>query len=1039
MTARGMNGKGAEFVHLHVHSPFSFLDGASSLEALVDRAVALGMPALALTDHNNLSGAVKFVGLARQKGIKPIVGVEVEMVGGYHLVLLAQNPEGYSNLCRLLTKAHLNHQRNSPQIDWDGLAQYSAGIVCLSGCRRGLIPSKLLQGHKNQALEAAQKFLQIFGKKNFYLELQSGLYPGDQSLNHWLVHLAEHLGVETVATGNVHYAQREEFGVHDLLTCVRTLTKLADIHPERPLNGENYLKTPVEMGTLFGWHSRAIANTLAIAQSCQNPLELDGAWFPEFASPQGQRSDQYLRSLVNEGAYCRYGTITSKISQRLEHELEIIIKLGFEDYFLMVWDLVQWAKSHRIRYAGRGSAADSAVAYCLGITEVDSIARGLLFERFMSLERAQKPDIDIDFDSRYRDRVSQYVYAKYGVDFVATVGTYNTFHARSAIRDLGKAMGFDAEELGVLAKKFPHIHADGISTALEKFPELRASGLPMERYQGLFTMCEAVAGFPRFLGTHVGGLVVSRVPLNQLTPLQQAAKGIVVTQFDKDDIEDLGLIKLDLLSLRTMAAIEDSVVHIRKQGKAFDYDTLPLDDPATYQMLNTGHTIGTFQLESPAQRALQARLQASELEDIVASVALIRPGPIKGNMVEPFINRRNGMEPITYLHPKLRPILEKTYGVILFQEQVLEIAIVVAGFTPGEADKLRKVMTHARSVREMERIGQMFVQKVVGNGVAPKVAEDVFACMAGYASYGFCEAHAVAFATTAYKTAYLVEHYPAEFFAALLSHQPLGYYPPGTLLVEARRRGVQVLAPDVLYSEDNFTVEDGKIRVGLGMIKDMTAPAVEKIRSERQHSEFTSLRDLYLRTGLDSNIVENLILAGALDSLHDNRRWMLWQLAQLKRERELNTTKQLVIQEEAVDYQVEDFSLASRLAKEYQVLGFNAIDHLMAFWRRNSRLPKGMITSKDLANAPEGQLVTVAGLVVRPHRPPTKSGKTVVFLALEDEFGLSDVTIFNNVYQKCGQLIFGGGHPPLVIRGRVQHRGRGVSVTASEVRLLVVR
>ncbi len=1023
------------FVHLHVHSPFSFLDGGSRLEDLVRRAGELGMPALALTDHNNLCGAVEFWQVAREQGIKPIIGTELSLEGGYHLTLLAESHAGYANLCRLLSKAHLNNERLHPRAALADLSLHRDGLIALSGCRKGEIPHLVLHGKYAAALESAKQYISIFGRENFFLEIQGDLLPGFAGLLSNLAELAERLGIGVVASNNVHFCSREDFPVHDLLTCVRTLTTLDSACPERRLNGENYLKSPGEMEQIFRFHPQALGNSLSIAERCQEGvLQLNKPLFPRFPLPAGQEAGVFLRRLVYQGAGERYGALTQQVTDRLEHELRIIHQLEYDDYFLLVWDVARYAKRQGIRFAGRGSAADSAVAYCLFITEVDSIGRNLLFERFMSLERAQKPDIDIDFDSRYRDKVADYIYEKYGRDKVATVCTYNTFQARSAIRDLGKAMDFPAAELDRIAKKMPWLHADAISGALEKFPELRDSGLSWNKYQQLFAACAKVAGFPKFVGTHLGGVVVCREPLTGVTPLQEAAKGVVVTQYDKDYIEDIGLVKLDLLSLRTMAAIDSSLINIRSQGQQVDYAKIPLDDGPTFSRLNRGETIGIFQLESPAQRALQSRLGASELEDIVASVALIRPGPIKGNMVEPFIARRNGLEPVSYLHPKLEPILGKTYGVILFQEQVLEVAQAIAGFSPGEADRLRRVMSHARSRQAMEEIGREFVDKSVANGVEREVAETIFSYMAGYASYGFCEAHAAAFAITAFKTAYLVEHYPAAFFAAVLSQQPMGFYSPNTLCVELRRRGIAILPPDVNKSGRDFSVEGNAVRVSLSQVKNMSREALDKILLAREQGPFTSFRDFCRRSEVERDVLESLVLCGACDGLHPHRRQLYWaiQYELETRNAALNVNPTLVFEERESYPRLPDYTAEEKLFKEYELLGLSPGRHFMEFWREQYLLT-GVLRSKDIVNIPNGEIVTVGGMVIRPHRPPTKSGKTVVFLSLEDEFGLLDITVFEDIYQQYGNLLFGGKRPPLAVTGMVQRRGQGLSITARKL------
>ncbi|HLS88010.1 MAG TPA: DNA polymerase III subunit alpha, partial [Sphingobacteriaceae bacterium] len=832
------------FTHLHVHSNFSFLDGGSSIRDLVAEAARLDMEALALTDHDNVAAAADFHRLALAAGIRPIQGAEltVSAVGEegderpFHLVVLAEDAAGYANLCRILTDAHLQNPRGSPRVTPAMLRGRTGGLIALSGCRQGEVPWRLLRGDKEGARRAAAFYSRLFGPDRFYLEIQADNLPGARSLARHLRDLGEHLGIGLMAANNVHYSTRDRFPVHDLLTCVRLGIRLDEAHPQRRLNAENYLKPARAMAAVMAHlpgGREALANTRRVAERCGPALDLEANLHPAFAVPGGGSAGAYLRELVYTGARERYGRVDRDLEHRLEHELNIINRLNYADYFLLVWDVVRYARSRGIRCAGRGSAADSAVAYCLYITEVDAHGRGLLFERFMSLERAQRPDIDIDFDWRYRDQVAEYVYRKYGRDHVAAVSTYHTYRARSAVRDLGKAMGFPAHEIDRLAKVLPHGFAGDAAAVLEAVPELRDSGLPLERYRRLFRLCAAVAGFPRHWGTHLSGLVISRRPLTDITPLQQSAKGVVVTQFDKEGVEDLGLIKLDLLPLRTFGAIEDARRAIAARDPGFDYERLPLDDPDTFAMISRGETIGVFQLESPAQRALQPRLQAADLEDIVASVAVIRPGPIKGNMVEPLLARRRGEQPITYLHPSLEPILSKTWGVVLFQEQVIEIATAVAGFSPGEADRLRRVMSHARSRAEMEDIGRLFVAGARRRGIKEEVAREIFSYIQGYASYGFCEAHAAAFATTAYKTAYLLRHYPAEFFAALLSHQPMGYYPPNTLALEARRRGVRLLPVDINASDAPFTVEEGAIRIGLQQVKGMPRDMLEALLAER--------------------------------------------------------------------------------------------------------------------------------------------------------------------------------------------------------------
>ncbi|MDQ7791320.1 MAG: DNA polymerase III subunit alpha [Clostridia bacterium] len=1021
----------SNFVHLHVHSPFSFLDGASSIEDLVGAAAGYGMPALALTDHNNVSGAVRFHRACVAAGIKPLQGAEVTLEGGVHLTLLADGPDGYANLCGLLSRAHLDFPRGEPQVTRSVLAAHSADLLALSGCRRGEIPALLLGRRFAEAEEAARRYVEVFGRDRFFIELIQGLLPGGSALNRALAELAGRLDLDVVATNNVHYRTGTDFPVHDLLTCIRNGLAVEEVHPDRRLNAELYLKSPDEMSRLFAAYPGALARTLEVAERCRPALDFERCRLPRYPLPSGEKAAALLRRLVYRGARERYGGLGRKIEERLDRELHVICSLGYEDYFLIAWDAANWASRQGIRHAGRGSAADSAVAYCLGITEVDALGRGLLFERFLSLERAGAPDIDIDFDASRRDEVSAYVCSRYGPEHTAWVATYSTFRARSAVREIGKALGFPTGNLDRLAKRFPHIAADDIGQALEFYPELRHPDFRRPEYLRLYRYCAAVAGFPRFLGTHLGGIVISRQSLAEISPLQQAAKGVTTVQFDKDDVEDLGLLKFDILSLRTLGAVDEAVRSIRRRDPAFSYDRIPDNDTETYGLLRSAETVGIFQLESPAQRSLQSRLGADNMEDVVASVALIRPGPVQGSMVEPYINRRQGRETVTYLHPKLKSILEKTYGVVLFQEQVIAIATVVAGFTPGEADRLRRVMSKQRSMREMQAIGEEFVAKAVANGMELGTARRIFDSLKGYAGYGFCEAHAAAFATTAYRTAYLARHHPAEYFAAILSNQPMGYYHPDTICNVARSRGVEIRPPDINISGAGFEVEDGGIRVPLSRVRGMTGPILQDtLRSREDGGSFRSFADFRERVRVPVDILVNLILCGAFDSLHPNRRALLGRL------REAPFLKDGLFPNhrgKAVEEGWPDFSPEEKRAYAYRVLGLNVGPHPVASLRE-TLTAYGCLSSVELKNVPDGREIQVAGIVIRPHRPPTRSGRTVVFFSLEDEFGLTDLTMFEDCYRRSGWILFAGAS--LVrVRGTVQRRG-GVAVIANQVNTL---
>ncbi|MCL6487917.1 MAG: DNA polymerase III subunit alpha [Alicyclobacillus mali] len=1021
------------FVHLHCHSPYSFLDGASSIDALVAQAAAQGMPALALTDRNTIAGQPEFHRLAAAYGVKPIAGAELTMEDGSQLVVLAEHAKGFRHLCELLTRMHVEaRDRADPRLREADLFERSEGLLVLSGGLRGFVQRALARRAYGDARRFVERYRDVFGDR-FYLEWTADGLPGCARRMRDLLQLAEATGVPDVAATDVRAASPEEVAVHDVLTCIRVGCHLQTPHPERPFNRLGYLHDEAEARRRFAQDPRAMARTVEIAERCSPVFPAEGPLFPEYRDASGRGGVELLDQLVWQGARERYGKVSPELQMRLEHELAIIRDLGYADYFLVVWDIVRYARSRGIRCAGRGSAADSVVAYCLYLTDVDALNRNLLFERFLSRERAERPDIDIDFASDRRDEVIDYVYRRYGRDRVARVATYQTFRARSAVREVGRVFGIPEELLDTLAKRIPwSTHADEIEEALERVPELRDFQPYRRAFQWMLAISRQIAGFPRHFGTHTGGIVVSGEPLMKVTSLQPSASGWLITPYDKRLLEDVGLVKLDLLSLRTMAAVEGALR--LGTARAVDYDRIPMDDEATFASIRRGDTIGVFQLESPAQRALQVRLGAESLEDLVASVALIRPGPIQGNMVDPFLARRRGLEPVSYLHPKLEPILGKTYGVVLFQEQVIEIATAIAGFTPGEADELRRVMSHARNRAEMEQIGERFVQKAVRQGVPLETAKTLFSYIRGYASYGFCEAHAAAFATTAYKTAYLIEHHPASFFAAVLNQLPMGYYPAHVICAEARRRGVRILPVDIQESDwDAGVPEPDAIRLGFRLIRSFSESVARALVEERQASgPFRSLADAVMRLPqADALHVERLIRAGAFDRVETrDRRELLWQLPRwlaLRKERDLALFDTIAAPGQAegaarLSQSMPPMSLAERIADEYSVLGVGVSGHWLSLYREALR-DEGYCTLAEAGEKPEGAKVTVAGLSIRPHRPPTKSGKTVVFFTLEDETGLADAVMFETVYRREGAVLFTPFGRLIGLSGLIERRG----------------
>lgn len=1014
----------SQFVHLHLHSEFSFLDGASHLEALVRCVAMAGQPAIAITDHDNLCAAPTLQCLCNSFGLKPIYGTEFTLDTG-HVIALAKNRNGFSTLCRLLTRAHLDNERGTPILPEQLLIEGGNDLIILSGCAQSPLATYLRSRQFDRALAWATTFKNRFGA-DFYIEVERTCEPHQTDLNARLVQLARELRITIVATNNVHYASRSQAQAQDLLTCIRHLIKVDEPHAERKLNAELFFCTSDQMQEKFSDLPEAIESTVHIADKCDHFAIFEQRFAPRF-NLNGKASEHVLRELTYAGAARCYGNISPLLEERINYELRTICDLRLADYFLVVQDLVQFTRSKRIRHAGRGSAADSVVAFCLDITKVDSFARNLRFERFINPERANNlPDIDIDFDARYRDDVTEYVTKKHGQDHVATVCTFARFRARSAIRDVGKALGFSVSDIDELAKSTHWAtSAAGLRRAVERRPELRALHISARKFDLLFDLCRDIDNLPRNISTHLGGVVITGDPIWEISPLQMAAKGVQVIQYDKDGVEDLRLHKLDLLSLRMLGAVEDTVVNISKQDPLFEYDRIPSDDEATFEMIRNGDTAGAFQIESPAQMSLHPRLKTSTYADIVASVALIRPGPVKGEMVEPFIRRRNGLEAPTVLHPAIEKILSSTYGVVLYQEQVISIAIELAKFTPGHADTLRRTISHSRSYERMDEIGKTFVKQAMDNGVDSETASRVFAWLIGYAGYGFCEAHAAAFGDTSYKSAYLLKHYPAEFYAAILNNEPMGFYPSATIVNEARIRGVEILYPCLQASAKECTVENGKLRVGLKMIRGITESDVNVIISSRPYSTWSSF---FQRTGISRDIQENLILSGAAQAFGENRRALLFNLGVSLQENMLALDTEMSARSET-----KDFTAFDRFKYEWDILGFSPAKHPMQFWRR--QLTKiGVKTNEQVKAITDSKsLLTAAGWAIRPHTPPTKSGKTVVFFTLEDETGLLNVTAFPDAYEKYGHQIFRG--TLLQVTGRKDHRGANSLIVESIAKL----
>lgn len=992
------------------------------------------MPALALTDHNGLYAAIRFYKACLKAGIKPIIGAEMTLENENHLTLLAKNNEGYSNLCRLITRAQLGQRKGSPVLNLETLARHSANLICLSGCRKGEVASSIIFGRTEKAYELAERYIGIFGRENFYIELQNNLYPEDKHLCHALVGLAEGLRLGYVATNNAHYARKENHRIHDVLTCIRDRTILDECDSLR-LNSEFHLKSFEEMAQLFRDYPRAISNTLAIAEQCDVNLDFSGYRFPEFLLPQGETAREYLAELCWQKAHGRYEDVSPEVESRLNHELNLIEKLGLSGYFLIVWDIMDYAERNGIPAQGRGSAANSIVAYILGITRVDPLKNKLFLGRFLNEEMSSVPDIDIDVSTNHREKLIQYVYGKYGQAHTAMVCTYVTFQARNAVREVGKALGMPDHLLDRMAKSAWVYSAKDIEQDLAGIEEF-SPYLKSMPWQEFTSLCREIYDFPRHLSIHNGGMLVSSCPLTEIVPLEKATMpGRIVCQWDKDSVADAGLIKVDLLGLRMLSLIREACELVEKNhdtspaltAVSAGLDKLPLDDEKVYDMICQGDTIGVFQVESRAQMQTLPQIKPRSIEDLTIEVALIRPGPLQGNMVHPYIRRRKGLEKVTYLHPELEPILEDTLGVLLFQEQVIQVASAIASFTPGEADSLRRAMSRKRSKDAMNELRQKFIDGAKKNDMETDLAGRIFEALEGFAEYGFCKSHAAGFALLCYQSAWLKHYYPAEFYCALLNNQPMGFYLPEVIVRDAKRHGIEILPADINRSAARCTIEGGKdcperrVRLGFMYIKEMGEKAMNQIVAERERAPYRSLEDFYLRTRLERQPVGNLILAGAFDSFGCQKRQLLWQLGLLEK----TCPGELPLRFSDITVSLPDFTELEEMKVDYEVQGLSTKYHPMQVFRKDIS-GDGLLKSSELARFPSDAQVRIAGYVVIRQKPPTAKG--FAFMTLEDEEGMINVVARPDVYKRYRQVF--RLEPLIVVEGTVQKRDGTLNIIA---------
>ncbi len=981
-----------DYAELHAHSYYSLLDAASSPEALVARAANLGLAALALTDHDALYGVVPFLAAASEHGLHAVVGAEITLAGGHHLTLLVENATGWRHLCHLITVARHHATKGNAALPPSELEGHTEGLIALSGCRKGEVADALLRGDGKAALAAAQRYRALFGPDRFFIELQRHLLPEEDALVHDLVALARHLGLGYVATNNVHYARREDHRLQDVLVAIRHNRSLDEARPFLRPNSEFYLKGPQEMAALFADYPEALAATVRVAARCRFDLRYDLQDLPLFPTPDGMDALAYLRSLCEQALPGKYSTRPRRARAQLARELAVIARAGLANYVLIVWDIVRFCRERGILCQGRGSAANSLVAYLLDITPIDPLAHDLVFERFLTAERPLPPDIDLDIQADRREEVIQYVMRRYGPEHAAMAAAFVTFRQRSARRDAAKALG------------------------------LEVHGSPEEDPPLLQEMTAALAGLPRHLGIHNGGMVITGPPLAHYVPTEPAAMpGRVVVQWDKDMLEEVGLVKIDLLGLRMLAAMAEALDLIEERtGARPDLERLPFDDPEVYALIARGDTVGVFQVESRAQAQILPRLKPRTFHDLIVAISLVRPGPLQGNMVHPYLRRRQGREPITYPHPRLKEALAETLGVILFQEQVLKVARDLAGFTPGQGEVLRRALGKKDAAAAIARLRDAFLRGAEQRGVPRPVAEEVFAQVQAFGGYAFPKSHATAFAVLVYRSAWLKRHYPAAFYCALLNQQPMGFWSPAVLVGDARRHGVRVLPVDIERSGERCTLEGKAIRLGLNYVKGLGEAGVARILSARRERPFADLADFCRRTGLPRDVVERLILAGAMDAWRVPRRQLLWQLGTLRYREEALPLPPVVAR---VD--LPPVSRAEAVAVAYGLLGLPTGEHLLALYRE-ALAREGVLTAAEVREAKPGARVRVAGLVAVYQAPPTARG--VRFLTLEDETGLVDVVVRPEVHARYRRILEEAA--VLIVTGVVQRREGTVSVLA---------
>ncbi|MGE5307602.1 MAG: DNA polymerase III subunit alpha [Deltaproteobacteria bacterium] len=1030
----------SDFIHLHLHTQYSLLDGACRIKEILELANKYRMDSLAITDHGNMFGVIDFYMAAQKAGIKPVIGSEVYMApknrkdrntGGeeaaFHLILLARDETGYQNLMKLVSIGYLEGFYYKPRIDKETLAKYSAGLIGLSACLKGEVPWLLRQGQFNEALKTADVYRSILGKDNFYLEVQENRIPEQTEVNKGLVKLAKELSLPLVATNDVHYPTRERARAHDALLCIQTQTTLDDENRMRLQTDEFYFKSPQEMKDLFKELPEAVANTVVIADRCNLELDFSKHHLPVYEPPCGKGKEEYFRELCETGLKERYGQVTPQLRGRMELEFKTIKTMGFISYFLVVWDFIHYARQQGIPVGpGRGSAAGSMISYCLGITDIDPIRYNLLFERFLNPERVSMPDIDIDFCYERRPEVIDYVTRKYGQENVAQIITFGTMAARAVVRDVGRVMGLAYAEVDRIAKLIPSDPANptGLKEALTAEPELNSLYKNDKRIKELIDIGCALEGLNRHASTHAAGVVIADKPLDNYMPLFKTPDDQITSGYEMSSLEKLGMLKMDFLGLRTLTVIDQALKLIKDhKGKDIDFRSMTLDDSETYRLLREGRTLGVFQLESSGMRDLLKKLEPEQFEDIIALNALYRPGPLGSGMIDDFIKRKKKLIPIKYDHKKLEPILHSTYGIMLYQEQVMRIASDLAGFTLGQADLLRRAMS--KKIPEvMEQQRKNFVTGCAKNGVNDTAANKIFDQIVFFSGYGFNRSHSAAYAIVSYRTAFLKANYPVEFMTALLTSERENTDKLEEYIKEAQQMDIPVLAPDINASGDFFGVEGGNnIRFGLLAIKNVGKGAVESILAARQTGPFKSLEDLCGRIDLrlaNRKVLESMIKCGVMDSFGRHRSSLF---ASLERVLETSSRQQkdrasgqmsffdsFVTASCAADngsggLDMKEWPESQLLAFEKELLGFYISGHPLS---RYARMLKRFSSSpiNDLSKFKDQDTVKIVGLITKVKNTITrKKQEKMAILKIEDLDGEIEVLVFPSTYQKVGRYI----------------------------------